>query len=87
MAATAGKAFWPARAACSDGSSRPIITACFEARIDMGLSSQISLAQRVAAAINSPGATTSLTKPSSLPSAAETRRPVRIMPMARFRPI
>src|ERR1700731_4522696 len=61
--------------------------ACFEARIDIGLFLQMVSAQRSAAASASPGGTTSLTKPSSWPSRAVTWRAVRIMPMARLRPI
>src|SRR5882757_70862 len=48
---------------------------------------QMVLAQRSAATSASPAGTTSLTKPSSRPSLAETWRAVRIMPMARLSPI
>ncbi len=53
----------------------------------MGEHSRIWAAQRRAAASASPSGTTSLTKPSAWPSAAETRRPVRIMPSAAFCPV
>ena len=58
--------------------------AAFEARIAIGEHSRICDAQRFAASSACPAGTISLTKPSSLPSAADTRRPVRIMPSACF---
>src|ERR1700761_3882930 len=73
--------------ACSSDSARPRSIACLEARIDIGEFLAMVSAQRSAVAIRSFCGTTSLTKPSSSPSFAETCRAVRIMPMARFRPI
>src|SRR5439155_23201610 len=49
-------------------------TTCFEARIAIGEHSRIWAAQRRAAGRASPAGTTSLTKPSPWPSAAETRK-------------
>src|SRR5260370_12671603 len=66
---------------CSSETSRPFWIACLEARIDIGEFLQIVSAQRSAAASASPCGTTSLTKPSSCPSLAETWRAVRIMPI------
>ena len=65
----------------------PIRIACLEARIDIGEFLAIVSAQRSAAASAPPAGATSLTKPSSKPSLAETCRAVRIMPIARFSPI
>ena len=59
--------------------------ACLEARTDIGEHSRIRLAQRLAASISSACGTTSLTKPSVLPSSAGTWRPVRIIPSACLR--
>src|ERR1700737_2497377 len=65
----------------------PIRIACLEARIDIGEFFAMVSAQRSAATSAPPAGATSLTKPSSYPSLAETWRAVRIMPMARFSPI
>lgn len=59
---------------------------CFVARIAIGAQARISAAQRRAASSAPPAGTTSLTNPSAAPSAAETRRPVSMMPIARFGP-
>ncbi len=50
----------------------PLLMVCFDARIDIGLFWQIVSAHRSAAFNASPFGTTSLTKPSSYPSRAET---------------
>ena len=60
----------------------PRYDACFEARTAFGEHSRIIVAQRLAASKAWPSGTTSVIKPSSKPSRAGTRRPVKIMPMA-----